>query len=88
MIAYMSVINNPADTVRLNRIINEPKRGIGEATQAEIYRIADGLGITPVEVMERSSEFAGLEKKTKVLEPMGRMFRELGESNGNLYIII
>ena len=80
MIAYMSVINNPADTVRLNRIINEPKRGIGEATQAEIYRIADGLGITPVEVMERSSEFAGLEKKTKVLEPMGRMFRELGES--------
>lgn len=78
MIAYMSVINNPADTVRLNRIINEPKRGIGEATQAEIYRIADGLGITPVEVMERSNEFATLEKKTKVLEPMGRMFRELG----------
>lgn len=80
MIAYMSVINNHADTVRLNRIINEPKRGIGEATQAEIYRIADGLGITPVEVMERSSEFASLEKKTKILEPMGRMFRELGES--------
>ncbi|MCM1054947.1 MAG: UvrD-helicase domain-containing protein [Bacteroides sp.] len=79
MIAYMSVINNPADTVRLNRIINEPKRGIGEATQAEIYRIAEGLGITPVEVMERSGEFAALEKKTKVLEPMGRMFRELGE---------
>ena len=79
IIAYLSVINNPADTVRLSRIINEPKRGIGDATQAEITRIADGLGITPVEVMERSSEFAGVAKKAKVLEPLGRLFRELGE---------
>lgn len=80
IIAYLSVINNPSDTVRLNRIINEPKRGIGEATQAEVYRIADGLGITPVEVMERSGEFAAVEKKSRILEPLGRMFRELGEA--------
>lgn len=80
IIAYLSVINNPADILRLNRIINEPKRGIGEATQSEIYRISEGLGITPVEVMERSTEFAGVEKKSKVLEPLGRMFRELGEN--------
>ena len=79
IIAYLSVINNPSDTVRLSRIINEPKRGIGDATQAEITRIADGLGITPIEVMERAGEFAGLAKKTKLLEPLGRMFRELGE---------
>ena len=79
MIAYLSVINNPADTVRLSRIINEPKRGIGDATQAEITRIAEGLGITAVEVMERAGEFAGTAKKAKVLEPLGRMFCELGE---------
>ncbi len=80
IIAYLSVINNPADSLRLSRIINEPKRGIGDATQTELYRIADGLGITPVEVMERSSEFAAIEKKSKVLESLGRMFRELGEN--------
>ncbi len=80
IIAYLSVINNPADNLRLNRIINEPKRGIGDATQAEIYRIADGLGITPIEVMERSAEFVTIEKKSKVLEPLGRMFRELSEN--------
>ena len=79
MIAYLSVINNPADTLRLSRIINEPKRGIGDATQAEIFRIAEGLGITAAEVMERADEFAGIAKKAKVLEPLGRMFRELGE---------
>lgn len=80
IIAYLSVINNPADSLRLSRIINEPKRGIGDATQTELYRIAEGLGITPVEVMERSSEFAAIEKKSKVLESLGKMFRELGEN--------
>ena len=79
IIAYLSVINNPADTLRLSRIINEPKRSIGDATQAEIFRIADGLGITAVEVMERADEFVGVAKKAKVLEPLGRLFRELGE---------
>ncbi|MCM1298728.1 MAG: UvrD-helicase domain-containing protein [Firmicutes bacterium] len=79
IIAYMSVANNPFDTVRLARIINEPKRGLGEATQGEVFRIAEGLGLSPVEVMERSEEFASLAKKAKTLEPLGRMFRELGE---------
>ena len=79
IIAYLSVINNPSDALRLSRIINEPKRGIGDATQAEITRISQGLGITPVEVMERAGEFATVAKKAKVLEPLGRMFRELGE---------
>ena len=79
IIAYMSVINNNFDTVRLGRIINEPKRGIGDATQLEIFRIADGLGISPVEVMERSEEFVTISKKSKTLEPLGRALRELGE---------
>lgn len=81
IIAYMSVINNNFDTVRLGRIINEPKRGIGDATQLEVFRIADGLGISPVEVMERSEEFVTISKKSKALEPLGRALRELGEDD-------
>lgn len=79
IIAYLSVINNNFDTVRLGRVINEPKRGIGDATQLEVFRIADGLGISPVEVMERAEEFASISKKSKALEPLGRTLRELGE---------
>ena len=77
IIAYLSVINNPYDTVRLMRIINEPKRSIGTATQAEIINISVSLGISPIEVMERCEEFVSLSKKAKVLLPVGRMFREL-----------
>lgn len=77
IIAYLSVISNPYDTVRLMRIINEPKRGIGEATQAEIIRISSALGISPIEAMERCEEFASVSKKSKSLLPVARMFREL-----------
>jgi DNA helicase-2/ATP-dependent DNA helicase PcrA len=34
IIAYLSVLHNPSDALRLGRIINEPKRGIGDATLA------------------------------------------------------
>ncbi len=80
ILAYLSVICNPYDTVRLMRIINEPKRSIGNATQAEIVRISLTLGISPIEVMERSEEFVTLSKKSKVLVPLGKMFRELIET--------
>ena len=80
MIAYLSVISNPFDTVRLSRIINEPKRGIGDTTWAEVERISLTLGISPVEVMERSDEFASIAKKAKVLQPAAKMFRELADT--------
>lgn len=76
-IAYLSVICNPYDLVRLGRIINEPKRGIGKATWGELENISLSLGISPVEAMERCEEFVKLSKKAKVLLPLGRMFREL-----------
>ncbi|MCM1333749.1 MAG: UvrD-helicase domain-containing protein [Bacteroides sp.] len=77
VLAYLSVINNPYDMVRLSRIINEPKRGIGDATQAEIARIAEGRGISPIEVMEECETYPSLARKAKTLLPVARMFREL-----------
>lgn len=76
ILAYLSVISNPNDMVRLSRIINEPKRGIGGATQEEIARIAEGEGISPIEVMEQCESYPGLARKAKTLLPLARMFRE------------
>ncbi|MCL2638473.1 MAG: UvrD-helicase domain-containing protein [Oscillospiraceae bacterium] len=81
ILAYLSVIENPGDMVRLRRIINVPKRGIGDATQAEVENIALGLGISPVEVMERAAEFATLAKKAKPLTALAAVFRDLGDSD-------
>lgn len=57
IVSYFAVINNPADNVRFQRIINVPKRGIGETMFANVLEIAMGLGISAFEVCERSDEF-------------------------------
>lgn len=80
MLAYMSVIENPSDWVRLQRIINVPKRNIGDATQEEIQRISIGLGISALEVMERAAEFATLQKKVKPLNQLSAVFKELSSA--------
>ena len=49
--AYLRVINNPDDGVSLRRIINEPKRGIGDATMDKAAEIAESLGISLYEVI-------------------------------------
>ncbi len=67
ILAYLAVINNPADAVRLSRIINEPKRGIGDATVAVAREIADSLGVSLFEVIREADNYAGLARKSASL---------------------
>lgn len=57
VVSYMAVINNPADNVRLQRIINVPKRQIGDTMFGNVMEIATGLGLSAYEVCERADEF-------------------------------
>lgn len=51
IIAYLRVINNPADTVSLLRVINTPRRGIGKATIDALENASQELGITFWEII-------------------------------------
>lgn len=77
IIAYLSVLNNKFDIVRFKRIVNEPKRNIGDATQAEIERIAMGLAISPIDVMRDADNYPTLSRKAKALVPFGEIMSEL-----------
>ena len=66
-VSYLSVINNPEDTIRLTRIINEPKRGIGEATVNNAMEIADGLGISLFDVLKTANEYDRLKHSLQSL---------------------
>ncbi len=79
MIAYLSLINNSHDMLRFKRIINEPKRSIGEATVSLIEQISSDLGISPIEVMQNSGSYPLLSKKSALLEKTADMFVRLGE---------
>lgn len=49
LVAYLKVIANPNDIVSLERIINEPRRSIGDATIGKWIYTARELGINPIE---------------------------------------
>ncbi|MBE6754470.1 MAG: ATP-dependent DNA helicase PcrA [Ruminococcaceae bacterium] len=80
-IAYLCVIENPADIVRLTRIINEPKRGIGERTMQLATEIAQGLGITLFEVLGTADQYAVLSKSASKLIAFHSMISELSEAS-------
>ncbi|MCH5324379.1 MAG: UvrD-helicase domain-containing protein [Eubacterium sp.] len=84
IVAYLSVLNNNFDEVRFSRIVNEPLRGIGAATQEEILRISRGMGMSPVDVLLESENLPTLAKKAKVLVPLGETFMELSASADNI----
>lgn len=45
-LAYLRVLVNPRDAVSVRRIVNQPKRGIGDRAQAEVQRFADRNGVS------------------------------------------
>ena len=60
--AYLRIINNLEDEVSLRRIINEPKRGIGDATIEKAAQIAAGLGEPMYSVFARASDYPELSR--------------------------
>lgn len=52
LIAYLRVLVNPNDAVSLRRVINTPRRGLGEKTVAELVAHAEAAGMTLLEAVE------------------------------------
>ncbi|MBQ8296163.1 MAG: UvrD-helicase domain-containing protein [Ruminococcus sp.] len=82
--AYLSVINNPFDVLRFERIVNEPKRGIGDSTLNLIRDISRDLRISPLEVMQNCTDYPLLSKKTSALKNAAAIFTELIEKSQEL----
>lgn len=82
--SYLSFINNPNDMLRFRRIINEPKRGIGDSTVALIEDISRDLKISPYEVLRTCEEYAPLSKKVNALKSVYKMFEYLTEKADEL----
>jgi DNA helicase II / ATP-dependent DNA helicase PcrA len=59
-VAYLSLLVNPSDQVSFARIVNSPRRGIGNTSQGRIAAHANTTGLSIWEVMERVEEVPGL----------------------------
>ena len=78
--AYLSVIDNSNDMLRFRRIINEPKRGIGDATLSMLDDITRDLGLSPMEVLRNAGDYPVLSKKAASLRSVAKMFDALTEA--------
>lgn len=63
VLAYLRVLTNPDDTVSLKRIINTPRRGIGDRTIAEVEGQAAVRGIPLFEALSIAEEWGSLSKR-------------------------
>ena len=65
LMAYLRLVDNPMDTVSLSRVINVPKRGVGEASLQKIISYAAEAGISCTEALARAAKIPGMSGKAK-----------------------
>lgn len=75
--AYLIAVANPADVLALRRILNTPKRGIGQATETALANFAESHGVTFREAMRRASELGLGPKVTQAILTLSRMLDEV-----------
>lgn len=76
ILAYLRLVYNPADKVSLGRIINTPKRGIGEASLERFLYFLEDNGYTVLEGFEHITEIPSLTSRgTKPLQEFHQLLQ-------------
>ncbi|MGI6166941.1 MAG: ATP-dependent helicase [Eubacteriales bacterium] len=86
IVAYLNVLINRNDSERLKRIINEPKRKIGERTVEEIERLARAEGCGMFDIIENASRYIELSRAATQLGEFANLINRLTESAKTLQV--
>ncbi|GGA53246.1 ATP-dependent DNA helicase PcrA [Kroppenstedtia guangzhouensis] len=78
LLAYLRLVVNPDDDLSLRRVINVPKRGIGQATVDKIAAFADREGIS---MMQALLEVEGIGLSNRFLRPLEKFTGLIKELN-------
>ena len=77
-LAYLWVISNPTDAVNLRRILNTPRRGIGERAEACVAALADRERIPFVAALGRAADAPGIATRSvAAIEAFTRLLEDL-----------
>ena len=72
IISYLKLIQNKNDNIALKRIINEPKRGIGDTALDKLDALASAAGVSIFEYIQDSSNLAGFRSAGNII-----LFRDM-----------
>ena len=79
MLAYLRVLANPDDSISLRRIINLPKRGIGQTTVDAVENLAVQTGKTPFEIIENCENFESIKRARAGLTVFAQTINKIRE---------
>ncbi len=84
MLAYLAVLNNPGDDLRLTRIINNPPRGIGAKTVETAQAVALREGTSLYAVIDHARQYPELERSAAKLAVFTDLMAQLRQLLGEL----
>ncbi len=84
MFAYLWVLENPADELRLRRIINVPARKIGDKSVETAAQLALENGMLLYDVVRNASQFPALSRGAAAMEKFGTMMENLRQQRAFL----
>ena len=87
MLAYLCVINNPTDDLRLRRIINVPSRKIGATTIEKAQSLAMSYGIPLYEVLAKANDYPELKASAGKLITFTEMVGEMQRSGQDMGLV-
>lgn len=79
MLAYLWIIENPLDTLRLLRIINNPSRKIGAKALETAQQLAVSHQVNLFEIISNASDYPELSRTSNAMLKFSSMIRELQE---------
>lgn len=79
-LAYLRVLVNPNDVINLRRILNEPKRGIGDRAEGALLALSERERISFMAAMRRADEAPGLASRSlKAVAAFEKLLDDLSE---------
>lgn len=77
IVAYLKVLANPSDANALKRIINVPKRGIGDTTVSKISEFADNNGMSVYDALLDIEEIPGMSRSVDKINKFTDMMENI-----------
>ncbi len=80
LIAYLKLIYQPSDTISFRRVVNVPKRGLGEVSVGKFLAWQGGSGLNVLDALVRADDCAELTSRArKTLSQLGRVLSEISK---------
>src|SRR5689334_3503530 len=77
LVAYLQVLDNPADAVSLMRIANRPRRGIGDTSLGRLQTFAEGQGLTLFEALGHCEQAGLAAAPLRAVQSLRTLFEQL-----------